>query len=233
MRKRGFRVPTYRGQFVDLKTAAAALLRSRFSLESLAKHLKTPTQKHKTDEHGTLSTDYLDYARADVQVTWECYSELSQRYHVHGLQRSIDRLLSEASIGKAYLQEMGIRPFLACDPTFPRERFGEILCAYYGGRAEVRNRRVIREVQYCDFKSMYPTVNSLMGLWNFVIAEGFEIEDSTEQTRLFLESVTLKDLQRPDVWRMLCTLVQIVPMKTFSRSGPNTTELQTQLGLIF
>jgi hypothetical protein len=119
--------------------------------------------------------------------------------------------LSEASIGKAYLQEMGIRPFLGCNPTFPRERFGEILCAYYGGRAEVRNRRVIREVLYCDFKSMYPTVNSLMGLWDFVIADGVVIEDSTNETRNLLRNVSIEDLQNPSLWRKLCTIVQVIP----------------------
>ena len=198
MRNRGLKVSTFRGHFVDLKTAAAALLSRRGSLDSLASHLSTQTQKHKTDEHGGLTArNYLDYARADVQVTWECYEELNRRYHEHGLRRSIARLLSEASIGKGYLQAMGIKPFLACDPTFPRERFGEILCAYYGGRAEVRNRRVIREVLYCDFKSMYPTVNSLMGLWEFVISEGVVIEDTTEETRRFLDNVTLKTCEDP------------------------------------
>jgi len=211
MRKRGLKVPTYRGHFVDVKTAASALLSRRSSLDSLAKHLNTPIKKHKTDEHGALTSAYLDYARADVQVTWECYSELRRRYHKHGLRRSIARLLSEASIGKAYLQEMGIKPFTACDSQFPRERFGEILCAYYGGRAEVRNRRVIREVLYCDFKSMYPTVNSLMGLWEFAIAEGVVIQDTTEKTRNFLQAITLEDLQRPAIWRKLCTIVRVTP----------------------
>jgi hypothetical protein len=211
MRNRGFKVSTYRGHFVDIKTAATALLSGRFSLESLARYLNTPTQKHKTDEHGTLTPAYLDYARADVQVTWECYSELGRRYHEHALRRTISRLLSEASIGKAYLQEMGIKPFMACDPRFPRARFGEMLCAYFGGRAEVRNRRVVREVLYCDFKSMYPTVNGLMGLWEFVISEGIVIEDTTEETRRFLEDVTLEDLRRPAVWRKLRTLVRVMP----------------------
>ena len=151
MRNRGIPKPTYRGHFVDVKTLAAALLSRRDSLGSLAEHLRTPTQKHKTDKHGLLTSNYLDYARADVQVTWECFSELSRRFSEHGLNKTLDRILSEASIGKAYLQAMGIKPFLACTPDFPRKHFGEILCAYYGGRAEVRHRRVIQEVVYCDF----------------------------------------------------------------------------------
>lgn len=211
MRKRRIKVSTSRGHFVDVKTLGAALLSRRFSLETLARHLNTPTQKQKTDEHGTLTRVYLAYARTDVQVTWECFSELNRRYREHDLKRSVHRVLSEASIGKGYLQEMGIKPFLACDANFERERFGEMLCAYYGGRAEVRNRRVIREVLYCDFKSMYPTVNSLLGLWEFVVAEGLVIEDTTEETRSLLEAITLEDLRKPATWPKLCTLVRVKP----------------------
>ena len=40
----------------------------------------------------------------------------------------------------------------------------------YGGRAEVRLRRDIQEVVYYDIKSMYPTVNALMGLWELTSA---------------------------------------------------------------
>jgi hypothetical protein len=208
-RNRGMRLPAYRGHFVDIKTLASALLSRRFSLHTLAVHLGTPAQKHDTDEHGTITKAYLDYARADVQVTWECFRELVIRFHEHGLAKSPDRMLSEASIGKAYLQQMGIKPLLGCDPSFPRERFGEIFCAYYGGRAEVRNRRVVREVMYCDFKSMYPTVNSLMGLWAFVIAHGMTVEDTTSETQAFLEAIELEDLQKPETWKKLCCLVRL------------------------
>src|SRR4029077_21214072 len=125
--------------------------------------------------------------------TWECYQELSRRYAEHRLSRAVSKILSEATIGKAYLQEMGIKPFLGCDPEFDRRHFGRILCAYYGGRAEVRNRRSVREVIYCDFKSMYPTVNGLMGLWEFVINDGIKSTDTTPETREFLDAVTLAE----------------------------------------
>jgi hypothetical protein len=210
-RKHGMRVSAYRGHFVDTKTLASALLSRRFSLQALAAHLNTPAQKHETDEHGVITEAYLHYARADVQVTWECFQELTKRYAEHGLAKNPDRMISEASIGKAYLQQMGIKPLLGCDPSFPRQRFAEIFCAYYGGRAEVRIRREIREVLYCDFKSMYPTVNSLMGLWSFVIGQGMEVEETTSTTQAFLAAVTLEDLQKPETWKKLCTVVQVMP----------------------
>ena len=55
------------------------------------------------------------------------------------------RLLSEVSIGKAYLRQMGVLPLLACQPNIDRSIFGKIMCADYGGRAEVRIRREARE----------------------------------------------------------------------------------------
>ena len=210
-RKRGMRISAYRGHFVDIKTLASALLSRRFSLQSLAEHLGTRTKKREMQEHGRVTPAYLEYARADVQATWECYRELMKRYEEHGLTKTPDRMLSEASIGKAYLQQMGIMPLLGCDPSFPRERFGEIFCAYYGGRAEVRIRRAICEVLYCDFKSMYPTVNSLMGLWRFVIADGMTVRDSTRETQRLLDAITLGDLQLPESWEGLCTLVKLKP----------------------
>jgi len=210
-RKRGVRVPAYRGHFVDDRTLASALLSRRFSLHTLAADLGTSTRKQKTDEHGTVTAAYLHYARTDVQVTWECFRELKNRHADHGLAKSSDRILSEASIGKAYLQEMGIKPLLGCEPSFPRERFGEIFCAYYGGRAEVHIRRVVCEVLYCDFKSMYPTVNSLMSLWAFVIAGGVTVHETTRDTRRILATITLDDLQKRETWKGLCTLVRLRP----------------------
>lgn len=86
-----------------------------------------------------------------------------------------------------------------------------MLCAYYGGRAEVRQRRVIQEILYCDFKSMYPTVNALMGLWQFLIAEGVETKETTDATISWLDRVTLEDMQNPGTWKQLTTLVQVMP----------------------
>ncbi|MGE0621624.1 MAG: hypothetical protein AB7I04_01850 [Pseudomonadales bacterium] len=211
MRGRGLYVPPYRGYFVDVKTLAAALMSRSFSLASLTAALKTPTQKNDSDEHGTVTDSYLDYARDDVQATWECYRALVARYMEHGLEQPCAKILSEASLGKGYLQQMGIQPLLACHPEFPRELLGQIFCSYYGGRAEVRIRREIREILYCDFKSMYPTVNSLMGLWEFVIADGIRWLDATVATQRFLDRVTSDDLQKPKNWRRLRTLVRLQP----------------------
>jgi hypothetical protein len=212
-RKRKVSAPPRRPAFVDVATLAAALLSRTFSLGGLAKDLGTAHRKLETEEHGkALTAEYLDYAIQDVQVTWECFVELRKRYGQHGLgQTPIHRILSEASIGKGYLREMGIKPWREMQPDFPPERVGEIMGTYFGGRTEVRQRRVVTQVLYCDFTSMYPTVSTLMVLWRFVIAKGMTWRDATDETREFLERITVADLQRSDTWRNLTVLVQIQP----------------------
>ena len=121
------------------------------------------------------------------------------------------KILSEASLGKAYLKQIGVRPFREIQPDFPAHLTGTIMSAYFGGRAEVRWRREIRQVLYCDFLSMYPTVCTLMGLWRFVIAQGMEWRDSTDEIRALLNSISLEELQRPEFWPQLTTLVRVKP----------------------
>jgi hypothetical protein len=212
-RKRDRWQPTRRGFFIDLKTLAAALTSKSHSLGSLAKALDVTAQKHETHEHGQiLSDDYIAYAVQDTQTTWECFVKLSEMYEIHALnQTPAHKIHSEASLGKAYLREMGIKPWKELQPGFPASMLGMIMSTYYGGRSEIHIRRQSVQVLYCDFLSMYPTVCTLMGLWQFVIAKGVSWQDTTNQTRKFLDKTTIDDLQRPETWRNLCTLVKVRP----------------------
>ncbi len=213
MRRRGLRVPAQRGHVADVRTLAGALLGGSWTLKALADHLRTAHRKQDADEHGGMLTDeYLDYATNDVQVTWECFERLRDRYDGYGLTRTpLTRIYSEASLGKACLREMGVRPWRELQPDFPPELLGSILSTYYGGRAEVRLRRVAARVLYCDFLSMYPTVCTLMDLWEFVTAKRVAWEDATEQIRAFLDRLTVADLQDPATWEDLRVLVQVMP----------------------
>lgn len=213
MRKRGIKVTPRRGPFIDVKTLAAALFSKSFSLGALSEFLKTENRKGVTDEHGgPLTTAYVAYAVQDVQVTWECYRALVSRFENHRLtQTRVSQILSEASLGKAYLREMGGRPWRELQPDFPDRLIGFTMSTYFGGRSEVHLRRTVTQVLYCDFLSMYPTVCVLMGLWQFVIAGGVTWRENTAEVKAFLERVTLNDLQRPETWRLLNTVVQILP----------------------
>ena len=146
-----------------MKTIAAALYSRSFSLGSLADFLQTPTRKAESGGHGKqLTADYVGYLLDDVQATWECYKSLRDKYTLHALEETpLGKVLSEASLGKAYLKHMGVRPFREVQPDFPDHLTGLIMSTYFGGRAEVRCRREVRQVLYCDFLSMYLTVCTL------------------------------------------------------------------------
>jgi transcriptional regulator with XRE-family HTH domain len=205
-----------RGYFVDVKTLAAALTSGSHSLESLSALLKVPTPKQPSEEHGgPLTADYIRYALRDVQTTWECFDVLAQRFATFGLEETGPYdLYSEASLGKAYLRTMNIKPWRQVQPEFPPKLIGQILSSYYGGRAEVYIRRQIVPVIHCDFLSMYPTVCTLMGLWEFVRAMGISHSDDTEAVSKLVETpreTLVERLRHKDGWRDLTALVQVLP----------------------
>ncbi len=213
MRRRDQKTPAKRGHFVDVRTLAGALLSGSWSLGSLAEHLGNEHKKLEAEEHGgRLTQEYIEYAIQDVQATWECFERLNEQYEGYGLvETPVDKIYSEASLGKAYLRQMGVKPWRDLQPDFPPQMLGVIMSTYYGGRSEVHIRREITRVLYCDFLSMYPTICTLMGLWRFVTAERMEHRDATTEVREFLEQVTVNDLQKPKTWPMLCSLVQVKP----------------------
>src|SRR5215203_109369 len=137
-RDHGGRVALRRGHFVDVRTLAGALLGGSWSLERLTDHLETEHRKLETEEHGeALGEEYLGYAVRDVQATWECFEHLQRQYESYGLtETSIDKIYSEASLGKAYLKQMGIQPWRELQPDFPAELLGIIMNTYNGGRSE-------------------------------------------------------------------------------------------------
>jgi hypothetical protein len=225
--------PPRRGFFVDLNTLSASLTSQPFSLRRLAEYLDTPTRKVETDEHGKeLTSAYLDYAMGDAQVTWECFADLCARYDNHGLvDTHRHKIFSEASIGKAYLRQMRIRPWQDLQPDFPPELLGTIMSTYFGGRSEVHLRRTIAQVVYCDFLSMYPTVCTLMGLWRFVIARRIRHHDATDEIRALVDSVTTADLRKPDFWPQLAALVQVLPAADILPVRAKYDERQLTIGL--
>jgi len=212
-RRRDNEVPPSQGHFVDLRALAAALTNRPFSLKSLAKFLKTKHRKLSSDVlEGPLTEETVEYALRDTLVTWECFVKLRDRYAAHGLVGTeIQNIHSVASMGKAYFREIGIQPLAVTQPDMPPALIGHIMSAYYGGRSEVHLRRMVSQVLYCDFLSMYPTVCTLMNLWRFITAQGMTWTDTTQNTAAFLDSITLADLRNQNTWKSLLVLVRVQP----------------------
>ncbi len=137
---------------------------------------------------------------------------LRDQYKKHGLTKTeLHEIYSEASLGKSYLRQMNILPWRECQKDFPNELIGAIMTTYHGGRSEVHQRRDVARAIYGDFLAQYPTMCSWLRLWEFVIAEGVDWHDSTDETRRLLESFSFSDLQRLDFGPRLRTIVQVAP----------------------
>ena len=191
-----------RTELLDVSQFARALLGpdGGGSLEDLCEALNTEARKVSRKDHGALITyEYIDYAVRDVQATWEVYTRLRETYRQHGLSRPMWKIYSEASVGKGLLVELGMPKFMEEHSYIPHEVTAKFMAGYYGGLSAVGIRLSPREIIHCDFKSQYSTVNSLMGLQDLLLAERIELRYNREEARRFLETVTLDDLQKPEI----------------------------------
>ena len=92
---------------------------------------------------------------------------------------------------------MGISPVLERQ-QFDKRYLGYAQSAFFGGRTSAHIRKVAVPVVYTDFLSMYPTVNALMGLWRYVVAEEVSVVHAdVADTTGFLRSITVEKLFDP------------------------------------
>src|ERR1700722_19491306 len=148
-RRRGEGVQFQRGNFLDVKTLAAALTSTSHRLNALAECLGV---KHKGDfdDFGrVIDPEFIDYAVNDTETTKQCYEALVRRYSQHRLSLAPpQRIFSEAGLVKACLEQMGIRPWREVQKDFDASTIGAIMSSYFGGRAEVHIRRTIVPALY-------------------------------------------------------------------------------------
>ena len=194
-------------RFLDTQQLGRAMLGpGNSSIRGMLRSLKIDDEtKGEADYDGPITPEYVEYCRSDVRATWRIFTELRALYLKHGRTREIDRIYSEASLGKSYLKDFGVTPFLKQNPGFDRKKIGPFMEALYGGRSEVRIRHEVLETLQADFKSEYPTINSLMRLQALDIAERVGIVEGgpAGEAAQFLRGVTLADLQQKDTWPKL------------------------------
>lgn len=201
----------FRGRFLDLRTLCFALTNRSYSLDRACKAYGVEDGKGKVDTLGVISPDSLDYGRQDVAATASLLEELRKEFDQHPIDLDPDSAYSPASVAKAYLRAMGVTPPREQFESIPNHIHGKSMSAYFGGRAECRIRRTSVPVVYLDFLSMYPTVNTLMGLWDVLTAEDMEVQDVTEEVQGWLRDVDLQDAFEPDLWQDLLVLVEVEP----------------------
>ena len=196
-------------RFLDVHTLAFALFAESSSLNDLCSKLKVPG-KLNHEPTGKITAPEIDYCRGDVRATVGALNALKYEFDQHALELYPEEALSPASIAKSYLQKMGVVP--------PNEKFkvsdhlhGIAMQAYYGGRAECRIRHTAVPVVHTDFKSQYPTVNTLLGNWNALIAESISFDPATEEIRDLLATLTLERTFDPGFWKQLSFFALVNP----------------------
>lgn len=202
----------FRGNFLDLRTLAFSLTDRGYSLADACKQLGVEHGKQKAARHGKVTAEYVDYNRRDVLATAELAFKLLVEYYKHPITLPETKAYSPASIGKDYLHAMGISPILRRQPDFPKCYLGYAATAFFGGRTSAHIRKICVPIVYTDFLSMYPTVNSLMGLWPFVVAKKIEVvEHCQTDIEDFLSGLKIDELFNPDTWKNLTAFVKIIP----------------------
>jgi hypothetical protein len=198
-----------RGRFLDVHTLAAALYDESYSLARLCRLLKV---KGKLDHEpsGRVTPQEITYCREDVRATVDVLNALKKEFDRHPIDLPPDQAHSSATIAKAYLDAMGVRPPME-KFKIPARMLGIAMEAYYGGRAECRNRGVELPVILTDFKSQYPTVNALLGNWRILTAARLTFEDATRDVRALAKSLTLDQTFTPAFWRKLRFFARIRP----------------------
>lgn len=202
----------FRGHFLDLRTLIFALTDRGYTLAAACGAFDVKHGKQQIDQHGRVTKEYIAYNRRDVLATAELAVKLLAEYDKHPINLQPTKAYSPASVGKAYLEEMCIPPILERQPEFPKAYLGYAQSAFYGGRTSAHIRKMPVPVVYTDFLSMYPTVNSLMGLWQFVTAREITIVEHCQNEIMdFLNKVSANYLFTQDAWKHLAAFVLIIP----------------------
>jgi hypothetical protein len=203
--------PTYRGCFVDLKTLTFSLTNKSYTLKNALKDFDCPIQKIDADEHGIISSEYVGYNINDTLCTYHLYLQAMKRYSKYHIDKHESQLYSLASIGKSYLNQIGIMPFLKQNPNFSRKILGHLMMTYYGGKSECRIRKIPIKASYLDFTSMYPTLYVLLGMDKLLKAKKITTHVSTRETRKLLDKITKQDIVNKETWKKGLTICKIIP----------------------
>lgn len=200
------------GHFLDLKTLAVALTDDKhITLKKASKIFNKKYKKIEDIEHGKITEKYIEYNINDTLATHELYEKLREELKRYSINIPITEVYSSASLGKACLEQLGIKPFFEMNPDFPKETLGYLMSAYYGGRSEIKIRKTPVKLTVMDFLSMYPTMFIMTDLWDLLIANEIEWFDDTENVRKFIDDITLEDLKNPETWKKLNVIAKVLP----------------------
>jgi len=208
-KKKSQKITYYRGGFIDCKTLAFVLTNDKYDLESALEDFECPIRIIESKKQ-EISEQNIKVSINNLFAYHILYKQQMKRYEMFCIPKQEHNLVSPASIGKAYLEKIGIKSFLEQNPQFPKELLGYVLSTYYGGIVDARIR-VPTLVTNLDFASMYPTLFVLFGMYRLLIAEKIMHHTSTKETQDFLDRITIRDINKPETWPKMITICKVMP----------------------
>ena len=203
----------WRGDFVDLRTLTFALTARGHSLDSACRAFGVQG-KADPGQRGVITPSYIGYCRQDVAATAALYQAADAELSKLQLPLTGPYAYSPASLAKATLAGLGVKPVLERHPDTSPQLMGWAMSAFYGGRAECRIRKTPVPVRLVDFTSTYPTLFALMNMWKYVTAEQITADDGpsvTSDVEQLLAKVSVDGCFDPTLWHQLVGYAQIVP----------------------
>ncbi|HEX6502421.1 MAG TPA: DNA polymerase [Terriglobales bacterium] len=197
------------GRFLDLLSIGFGMRNRHYSLDAACREWGVPGKlQHKPT--GSITKKEITYCRQDVKATFDLLNAIKREFDDLPIDIPPEKIFSPASLSKAFLESMGLQ-FPVDKFSLSNEVHGIAMQSYYGGRAECRIRKELMPVMFVDFTSEYPTCNSLLGIWDYMIAEDVRVLESTKEVREFLSSVTLQDMFDAENWRKLNFFALVEP----------------------
>ena len=240
----------FRTTILDMMQVVGALSgENKMSLARACAFLQVPEDKAKREISleelgGLLTVKSVEYGLQDVVATFEVYVRGAALYRKHKLQRQLHDLYSASSIGKDYLNVMGITPmtehrsgnrvipgrFDNVDRYVARgyskaeaeskvnqyHRFLGISAeAYIGGRTECGWVKKSLENICSDWKSQYPTIFTKMNLQEILLAEYLDCRSVTTEVPGFISRLTVEALLDKSIWTQLRGFALVAPNDDF------------------
>lgn len=203
--------PQVYGRVLDLSVLTFALSDTHYTLKAACEEYGVSQGKGDQPELGRITIELLDYVRQDVTATAGLYVAALREYRTHPIQLDPIQAMSPATISKAYLRAIGIRPVLVRSHFIDPKVLGWAMSAYYGGRSECLIRKMPVPVTVLDIRSTYPMLAVLLGIYPALIAERIVERDDTASVQRFLDQVALEECLDKSMWKQLLCVVQIEP----------------------
>jgi len=197
------------GRFLDVLSMSFGMRNRHYSLDAACSEWGVPG-KLKHNPTGKITKEEITYCRQDVKSTFDLLNAIKREFDGLPIDLPPEKIFSPASLSKAFLDSMGLQHPLD-KFSIANDIHGIAMQSYYGGRAECRIRKELMPVMFVDFTSEYPTCNSLLRIWDYMIADDVEVLDATREVRYFLNSVTLEDMFDRENWRKLNLFALIEP----------------------